>query len=813
MHLRMRTKSVVVLLVIIMTMSIFSGSVFADTGWKCDSNGWWYSTGDSYYKNQWAEIDGEWYYFDAKGYMERDCYRGGYWLKSNGAWDKNYSHGKWKSDEKGWWYEDNGWYPRNKWLQIDGQRYYFDSKGYMEHECYRNGCWLKKNGACDKNHMQAAWKKDDKGWWFSDNGWYPKFQWLWIDGKKYFFDNDGYMESGCYRFGYWLTDSGAWDGRTTVAKWLYDSNGQWYDDNGWIPKSCLLKVDGVLYWFDDSGYSHYPGRNPRIPDDATKYSYEIIPLTGGLRTAVYIKTDNPDPDSFRFIDPSSKYSDASSAYPLITVEKERYVDVVYEDSSKYRVKGGYIAFPYANVDGGEMILQTLYIAGCDHYGIYYDFKNTDVTVQMPELYDDVDYLIETYGDPKKSFFDNMDAIQDGLSDICLYSGVVVRGEFMKAQARIYEGSEYTEGECFCGLSTSPHTDQTFYLRSPYARVEGKRMLLNSLYPYRLDSLGFPSMMAAVAQRLDPGATYQWDWYYHNTIHVTCNGETREYGGQGHGGGQMIDKENIRYYFKFDGSADDAVNRTSFKTLSDDIKYYGTLDIKPDLVDDGIKWQDVRSAVGTGGSYVRLNTAMSSTYEAEYDSERNKHYTACYMDVGRAFTFLYDNGSTFEETNIFTIGYFSNVWYDGRYFNYQEIIYPGATFEDSYASLQPTLVFKDCVIRIPDNDKYTYIGDKLSDCGYDAKSKVWSGFTEYRFDEATNTWKNLLIDWICYYDSNLNQYVYLKDDPTYGPAFVDDCTITVEEALAMHLDANTNVDPSEYYVFDMTEEPGTYHKDN
>ncbi len=66
--------------------------------------------------------------------------------------------------------------------------------------------------------------------------------------------------------------------------------------------------------------------------------------------------------------------------------------------------------------------------------------------------------------------------------------------------------------------------------------------------------------------------------------------------------------------------------------------------------------------------------------------------------------------------------------------------------------------------------------------------------------------------IYYFDYDQRKYVYLKDDPTYGKAFVDACTITRAEALKMNLDKNTDVLPTEYYIYDMTEEPGTYYKE-
>ncbi|MCI8268579.1 MAG: DUF5067 domain-containing protein [Lachnospiraceae bacterium] len=40
--------------------------------------------------------------------------------------------GEWKQDEKGWWYQnDDGGYPANQWQEIAGKQYYFDADGYM----------------------------------------------------------------------------------------------------------------------------------------------------------------------------------------------------------------------------------------------------------------------------------------------------------------------------------------------------------------------------------------------------------------------------------------------------------------------------------------------------------------------------------------------------------------------------------------------------------------------------------------------------------------------------------------------------------
>lgn len=43
--------------------------------------------------------------------------------------------GQWQQDSNGWWYQnDNGSYPVNQWLEVDGKQYYFNSDGYMLHD-------------------------------------------------------------------------------------------------------------------------------------------------------------------------------------------------------------------------------------------------------------------------------------------------------------------------------------------------------------------------------------------------------------------------------------------------------------------------------------------------------------------------------------------------------------------------------------------------------------------------------------------------------------------------------------------------------
>lgn len=116
--------------------------------WKKDGTGWWFEyTNGSYPVWDWVYTDNNWYFFDRSGYMCSSEYRFGCWLNADGSWNTAYSNGTWKSNATGWWYEDNGWYPVNQWLKIDGYWYYFKGDGYMACNEYIDGYWLGSDGA------------------------------------------------------------------------------------------------------------------------------------------------------------------------------------------------------------------------------------------------------------------------------------------------------------------------------------------------------------------------------------------------------------------------------------------------------------------------------------------------------------------------------------------------------------------------------------------------------------------------------------------------------------------------------------------
>ena len=166
------------------------------TGWRKDSKGWWYDLGGGQYlKNCWKKIDGKWYFFDKEGYMETNAYRQGYYLKANGAWDGEAQVTGWKQDSKGWRYSLGGReFLKNGWKKINGNWYYFKATGYIAINEFVQGWWLNKTGAW-KDPVQYSWHKAGSKWWYgTKDGWYAKGKSYTIDGKTYAFDKNGYTK-------------------------------------------------------------------------------------------------------------------------------------------------------------------------------------------------------------------------------------------------------------------------------------------------------------------------------------------------------------------------------------------------------------------------------------------------------------------------------------------------------------------------------------------------------------------------------------------------------------------------------------------
>ena len=539
-----------------------------------------------------------------------------------------------------------------------------------------------------------------------------------------------------------------------------------------------------------AGASAAPEETALVKASAAGYSYTITPLLAPFNEYFFVKTDNPDPTSFRFVDKTSAYiedqpSFISAAWDSWDDKPYLYQDIKYQNRNTGMVDGGYI-FCGLDTDGGEIVLQTK--SGSDSYNV--TWNDTKIKLKLPALKDNVDYLIDTYA-TKSSFFDNMDAVQEGFSSICLYSGSYIKGNLKRATD-------------YWGMSTSPHKDQLFYIQSPYTRDDAKSLFASAIYPYRYDSLGFPSVMSRVAKRLDSSAQISWDDDFHYMVNVTYKGDTRSYGGQGNGKGQGISEDKIKQYYTF-GNGGTKITLEGTKKLLDE---YSQVEMKDDIPRaDSITWKSIYNTVGNG-SWVRLiattsifggtHTGCSYLYRK---GDGSNFYTGSAGDNGAE---IYWGGD---------LGYASDVWVDGRYVDAWECFVPGEKFEDHPHS---DILLKMSVPQI----KYEYENIYNEETGlYDTVFTIISVSEEqknarFSYQSDENLWRCIYVDEL--YDDGCASYYdieYLVREGVLDKKYLRDYVLTPDDVAKLKVDRNTNKIPDDYYIYDQTAKPGTSLKNH
>ncbi|MBR6044968.1 MAG: dockerin type I repeat-containing protein [Ruminococcus sp.] len=513
--------------------------------------------------------------------------------------------------------------------------------------------------------------------------------------------------------------------------------------------------------------------------DVTDYTYTVTPLVSPLNYYFYIKTDNPDPESFRFIDKSSKYKEKNSYNCVIShFSIGPLEDVDYENTETLRVNGGYIFdCTSGNVDGGELVLQR----GLDYDAISgwcSDWEDTDVTVTVPELVDKFDYIINKYA-KGKTFFDKLSALQTGLDKESLYSGAYVRGE-------LYRCSDYWRAE------VAHYVDQGLCIVSPYDRKDDRDLLATYLFPYFLTSIGFPSFIATAAKRMDSSITYKWNEDSHYLIDVTYKGKTKSFGGQGGGEGQGITKDKIAHRYTFKNS-----EATSLEQLRELQKTYRTANIEDDIPhDDELTWEQIYATVAPG-AWVKGNSGTGYYY---------------WYDVHNGDDFYFTEGGV--GSNIYWSGdlkWAKDCWADGRYIDrYKKLSY-GDTFEDHPTAniLVRSMPFFELI--------YYYYYEENYDTGEFETIYTEAELTEkvkdvlFVYNEENDRWEadpSCYAKNMYYNDTDLGILGELADKGFIDKKYLDKVILTRDQVEAMHVDSKTNLAPRSGFIYDGTAAPGT-----
>ena len=99
-------------------------------------------------------------------------------------------NGSWESDEKGEWYKySDGSYAKNEWLDLDGKQFYFDEEGYLAKDQYVDGKLISPSGEAKADGYE--WKQEDGKWWYGNSENYATGH-VKIDGQWHTFDDEGW---------------------------------------------------------------------------------------------------------------------------------------------------------------------------------------------------------------------------------------------------------------------------------------------------------------------------------------------------------------------------------------------------------------------------------------------------------------------------------------------------------------------------------------------------------------------------------------------------------------------------------------------
>ena len=224
-------------LLMIMLCSVFT-TASADQ-WVNSNGRWWYRySNGSYPRNQWKQIRGTWYYFDAAGWMLTG--------KQN----------------------------------IGGQTYIFDNSGAMVTGWFQLGkTWYFAEGS---GSLARGWRQIGGSWYyFDDDSCAMLTGWWTINQKHYYFYDNGKMAANCWVDDVWVNPDGS------VATALHvDTTAVTLRVGQIVPKTVSLDTAGSVYWeADDTSIVNCMWSDVWKNDETTLYIYGLRPGT----TRVYVK--------------------------------------------------------------------------------------------------------------------------------------------------------------------------------------------------------------------------------------------------------------------------------------------------------------------------------------------------------------------------------------------------------------------------------------------------------------------------------------------------------------------------------------------
>jgi len=112
----------------------------------------------------------------------------------------NVSDGKWISEDNKWWYQNSdGTYPRDCWKKINNKWFLFDESGWMLYDWkFDEGKWYYL-GTSNDGSMKTGWLLKDSKWYYLDDSGIMITGWKQISGDWHFFNPSGEMQVNWFK--------------------------------------------------------------------------------------------------------------------------------------------------------------------------------------------------------------------------------------------------------------------------------------------------------------------------------------------------------------------------------------------------------------------------------------------------------------------------------------------------------------------------------------------------------------------------------------------------------------------------------------
>ena len=134
----------------------------------------------------------------------------------------------WMKNSVGWWWqEDDGSYPVSEWKNINGKKYYFDEQGYMKTGWFWDGENWYYFGDANDGAMKTGWCKVGSEWYYMDKETgMMQTGWLTEGNQLYYLRPNGAM-----LFNSWAKNDDGWyymgSNGNAITGWVR-TNGYWY---------------------------------------------------------------------------------------------------------------------------------------------------------------------------------------------------------------------------------------------------------------------------------------------------------------------------------------------------------------------------------------------------------------------------------------------------------------------------------------------------------------------------------------------------------------------------------------------------------